>query len=112
VAGECDLGWALHGGGGAGTAAVSGTAGGLEGGLERVFPAGDPAVRGGERQMGGEASAPRAAGHGLAEAVVPHEPIMSEVPSLGQADLSRTQCEQRPVRRLRSLRRQWRTEQT
>jgi hypothetical protein len=62
--------------------------------------------------MGGEASAPRAAGHGLAEAVVPHEPIMSEVPSLGQADLSRTQCEQRPVRRLRSLRRQWRTEQT
>jgi integron integrase len=37
---------------------------------------------------------------------------MSDVPSLGREDLGRTEWEQRLVRRLRSLHRQWRTEQT
>ncbi len=47
-----------------------------------------------------------------AEAGVPNGPVMSDVPTLGQADLGRTDWEQRLVRRLRSLHRQWRTEQT
>ncbi|MDW8311034.1 MAG: integron integrase, partial [Verrucomicrobiales bacterium] len=37
---------------------------------------------------------------------------MSDVPTLGQADLGRTEWEQQLIRRLRSLHRSWRTEQT
>lgn len=39
-------------------------------------------------------------------------PVMSDVPTLGRADLGRTDWERQLIRRLRSLHRSWRTEQT
>jgi integron integrase len=54
----------------------------------------------------------RVVGEEPAKAGTTNGPVMSDVPTLGQADLGRTEWEQRLVRRLRSLHRQWRTEQT
>ncbi len=81
--------------------------------FEAGSPNEEPAKAGTPNQAAAKAGTPNRA---PAEAGTPNQAgtpnVMSDVPSLGQADLGRTDWEQRMIRRLRSLHYQWRTEQT
>lgn len=80
--------------------------------LNWFFRRASEAGRGGQGETHGGASLQAVGPEGLAGAGVWSGLVMSDVPTLGQADLGRTDREQRLVQRLRSLHRQWRTEQT